>query len=383
MAKIQDIRHRTQRTNGTRSLSQIKYIVRHHSATPTGDFDSVWKYWHGTKGWGTGGYHEIILRDGTVQLCYDPNEITNGVGNYNTPTYHICLVGNGSFTAAQEKAWDERVAYNMKRLGIGVNNVKGHREMPGANTTCPGINMNTVRARIRGGAVTPNQPAPAPSKPSNPSKPKGKTISQMADEVIAGKHGQGHSARRKSLGISQAEYEKVRAEVNRRLGASTSSGSSRKSISQMAQEIIDGKHGNGNEARRKSLGISKSEYEKVRAEVNRRLGVSAQKPKPKPKKTIAQMAQEVIDGKHGTGHENRRRSLGIDKAAYEKVRAEVNRRLTSKSAPKKKTKSISQMATEVIQGKHGKGHEQRRKSLGIDKATYDKVRAEVNRRLRK
>lgn len=164
MAKIQDIRHRTQRTNGTRSLSQIKYIVRHHSATPTGDFDTFWKHWHGTKGWGTGGYHEIILRDGTVQLCYDPNEITNGVGNYNTPTYHICLVGNGSFTAAQEKAWDERVAYNMKRLGIGVNNVKGHREMPGANTTCPGINMDTVRSRIKGGTVKPSKPTP--SKPN-------------------------------------------------------------------------------------------------------------------------------------------------------------------------------------------------------------------------
>lgn len=99
-------------------------------------------------------------------------------------------------------------------------------------------------------------------------------------------------------------------------------------------------------------------------------------------KSIAQMAQEVIDGKHGNGHENRRRSLGIDKATYEKVRAEVNRRLTGKSTIKKPTKSISQMATEVIQGKHGNGHEQRRKSLGIDKATYEKVRKEVNRRLK-
>ena len=106
--------------------------------------------------------------------------------------------------------------------------------------------------------------------------------------------------------------------------------------------------------------------------------------KPKTtKKTISQMAQEVIDGKHGNGHENRRRSLGVDKATYEKVRAEVNRRLTGKSTIKKPTKSISQMATEVILGKHGNGHEQRRKSLGIDKATYQKVRAEVNKRLRR
>src|SRR5690625_4302635 len=111
----------------------------------------------------------------------------------------------------------------------------------------------------------------------------------------------------------------------------------------------------------------------------------AKKTVSKPKttnKSISQMAQEVIDGKHGNGHENRRRSLGIDKATYEKVRAEVNRRLTGKSTIKKPTKSISRMATEIIQGKHGNGHEQRRKSLGIDRATYEKVRKEVNMRLK-
>lgn len=97
-----------------------------------------------------------------------------------------------------------------------------------------------------------------------------------------------------------------------------------KSIAQMAQEIIDGKHGNGHENRRKSLGISKSEYEKVRAEVNRRAGI---KTKSKPRKTISQMATEVIRGDHGQGHAQRRRSLGIDNATYQKVRAEVNRRL--------------------------------------------------------
>lgn len=46
------------------------------------------------------------------------------------------------------------------------------------------------------------------------STPKRKTIDQMAREVIAGKHGIGNANRRKSLGISQAEYRKVRARVN-------------------------------------------------------------------------------------------------------------------------------------------------------------------------
>lgn len=149
MALIRDIRKQTQRTNGTRLLSQIKYIARHHSASTDGDFFTFWKYWNGSKGWGTGGYHEIILRDGSVQLCYDPQEITNGVGGHNSYTYHICVVGNGSFTAAQEKAFKERCLYNMDRLNVPVSHVLGHREFSGASTACPGINMNTVRKNLR------------------------------------------------------------------------------------------------------------------------------------------------------------------------------------------------------------------------------------------
>lgn len=56
---------------------------------------------------------------------------------------------------------------------------------------------------------------------------------------------------------------------------------------------------------------------------------------------------------------------------------------SAKAATSTEKKTISQMADEIIRGLHGNGHEQRRKSLGIDKVTYEKVRAEVNRRLRK
>lgn len=56
--------------------------------------------------------------------------------------------------------------------------------------------------------------------------------------------------------------------------------------------------------------------------------------KPKPaKKTIEQMAQEVHHGDHGKGHANRQKSLGITKAEYEKVRAEVNRIIDKGNKP--------------------------------------------------
>src|SRR5699024_10946526 len=210
MTKIIDIRNVTPKRSSRRNVSSINKIARHHSATTQGDFWSFWNNrWKGL-GWITGGYHEIILRDGSVQLCYDADMVTNGVKNHNSTTYHICLVGNGSFTAAQEKTFDERAKKAISRFGLSVSDVLGHREFSGASTACPGTDMNKVRARLRGSSTA--------SKPSKASK----SISKMAQEVIAGKHGSGHTNRRKSLGISQSEYDKVRAEVNRQLGVKKS-----------------------------------------------------------------------------------------------------------------------------------------------------------------
>ena len=68
-------------------------------------------------------------------------------------------------------------------------------------------------------------------KKSNKKKTTSKSISKMADEIIAGKHGAGHSNRRKSLGISKSEYEKVRKKVNEKLGVKPKSTKSKKNKS--------------------------------------------------------------------------------------------------------------------------------------------------------
>ena len=145
----------------------------------------------------------------------------------------------------------------------------------------------------------------------------------------------------------------------------------KKSISQMADEVIAGRHGSGHANRRNSLGISQSEYEKVRAEVNKRAGVV-----PKQSKSVSQMADEVIANKHGNGHANRQRSLGVDNATYQKVRAEVNRRAGVQSKPKK---SIKQLADEILKT-NIKGNAARAKHLGLTLKEYEPVRQEINRR---
>ncbi|OIH86037.1 hypothetical protein BLJ79_04370 [Arthrobacter sp. UCD-GKA] len=114
-------------------------------------------------------------------------------------------------------------------------------------------------AKLKAGVPAPAvKPKPAPAKP----KTAGKTVAQMAAEVRAGKHGNGHDVRRKSLGISAAEYAKVRDAVNGK--------SEGKSVADMATEVIQGKHGNGHPARQQSLGVNAATYAKVRAAVNKR-----------------------------------------------------------------------------------------------------------------
>lgn len=138
-----------------------------------------------------------------------------------------------------------------------------------------------------------------------------------------------------------------------------------KSINVLAQEVIDGKHGTGAE-REKSLGIH---YEQVQERVNEILGGS----KPKvPSKTIDQLAQEVIDGKHGSGNA-RKKSLG---SKYDAVQDRVNDILNGESKPKAKT--IDQLVEETIRGVYGSGKD-RQRALG---SNYAAVQKEVNRRLR-
>lgn len=296
---MQDLRGQTM--GGHDKRSQVNSVALHHSATDGGNVFKFENYWK-SKGWNTGGYHEVVLRNGDVQLCYDADVVTNGVYGHNQTTYHICYVGNGDPTDAQLKTLHDRIHKALDRHDLGVNDVLGHKEFSGASTACPGIDMDDFRADLKGND----------SDDSSSSK----SIDEMADEVLNGEHGNGHENRRQSLGISHRKYERVRAKVNQKAGSSSKP---KKSIDEMAQEVINGEHGNRHANRRQSLGISDDEYEKVKDEVNRRLGGSS--------KSISEMAQEVINGEHGNGHDNRRQSLGIGQSKYEEVRREVNRRL--------------------------------------------------------
>lgn len=245
---------------------KIDKLVQHHMAHPSWDIYDVHNFHKNTNGWNGIGYNYWIAFDGTI---YEGRGLHYGAGvrGHNHHTLHIGYQGDFTkqkMTDAQLKSGIELNKWLMSKLKLSANAICGHNDL--VATACPGKNFRMQELK--------NGVSKSSSKPKKTTKKSSKSISQMADEVIAGKHGSGHSNRRKSLGISASEYAKVRAEVNRRLTGKAPKKTIKKtskSISQMATEVIQGKHGVGHDKRRKSLGVDKATYEKVRREVNRRL----------------------------------------------------------------------------------------------------------------
>lgn len=102
--------------------------------------------------------------------------------------------------------------------------------------------------------------------------------------------------------------------------------------------------------------------------------------KPTGTKSIDEIAAEVVAGKWGSGAA-RRTKLAAAGYDYNTVQAAVNARLSGK-APAPAKKSNAEIAKEVISGKWGSGAT-RKSKLAAAGYSYAAVQAEVNRLLRK
>ena len=89
------------------------------------------------------------------------------------------------------------------------------------------------------------------------------------------------------------------------------------------------------------------------------------------KKSIDELANEVVDGKWGNGTD---RKTNLEKAGYDynAVQERVNEILS-----KDNKKSVTEVAKDVINGKYGNG-EERKKKLEAEGYDYDTVQAKVN-----
>lgn len=136
-----------------------------------------------------------------------------------------------------------------------------------------------------------------------------KSVDEIAAEVIRGAWGNG-DARINAITAAGYDYSVVQKRVNELLSDTNST--PKKSIEEIAKEIISGKWGNG-EARRSALTNAGYNYNAVQTEVNRRMNAANNK-------SVDAIAREVIAGKWRNGQERKDRIIkaGYDYSAVQK-----------------------------------------------------------------
>lgn len=179
-------------------------IAVHHSATadretgaPTGDALTFFNYHVHGRGWAHGGYNYVIRDDGVIEYALD-EKITAYHAGFKDPSdsyglehgqywnnhyLAVCLSGwfsNGRtwrdengvvhpipdrFTSPTQPQMTSLVGllrHLMTKYSIPVENVRGHRELRGTHTQCPGLTLDPagLRARLRE-AESPEPPGDA------------------------------------------------------------------------------------------------------------------------------------------------------------------------------------------------------------------------------
>ncbi|HEL1761108.1 TPA: N-acetylmuramoyl-L-alanine amidase [Streptococcus suis] len=173
-----------------------------------------------------------------------------------------------------------------------------------------------------------------------------------------------------------SKFPYIAAEVNKRLGgqSSTPIQTSTKNLDDVARQVINGRFGNGEERKQK---LRSAGYDPVQVQ-NRVNALLGKKPTPQSSlKFIDEVAQEVLNGKWGNGNQRKSALIGSG-YDYDKVQAKVNEIVSGKFTPS--LKPIEVVAREVINGKWGNGQDRKNR---LTQAGYDyyKVQQKVNQLL--
>lgn len=151
----------------------------------------------------------------------------------------VPLAPHGSSALPDEQTMQEIIdnaaqlaAQQLKKKGLSADKLYQHHDWSGKN--CPSqiragkpYNWSTFKSKVKAyynGSTSASKPGAGTGSGSSSSK---KTVSQLADEVIAGKWGNGDT-RKKKLEAAGYDYDAVQKEVNKQLGVSTSTGSTSK-----------------------------------------------------------------------------------------------------------------------------------------------------------
>jgi hypothetical protein len=174
-----------------RPLSQVNYLAIHHTAGPdTQTPNEIANFHINNNGWGGIGYHFLIGKNGEVYYVGDISTARANVANLNEQVLGICLIGNFTQgrvpTEAQLDSANKLCEFFINNYPdlVNVNSwdkVRGHKELPGQSTMCPGDNWPQWRIQIVEGV----QPSPeTPPTQPQPSSNRGAQISDLYRMIL-------------------------------------------------------------------------------------------------------------------------------------------------------------------------------------------------------
>ena len=166
-------------------------------------------------------WHFAVDEDGAYQsiptdeIAWHAGDGGTGKGNTQTIAIEICMNSDGDLEKATDNA-AQLAAQQLKEKGLSADKIYQHHDWSGKN--CPSqiragkpYSWNTFKTKV---AAYYN----GNDKDSETTK---KTVSQLADEVIAGNWGTGET-RKEKLEAAGYDYEEVQAAVNKKMGVSSS-----------------------------------------------------------------------------------------------------------------------------------------------------------------
>ena len=196
-----------------------------------------------------------VVKDEDVAWHCGANRYYNGCRNYNSIGIEMCCFNNNGTLDISDKTIQntiELVKELMKKYNIPAENVVRHYDVTRKICPAPFVNNESrwleFKSRITSQQTT-------------------KNITDLAYEVIAGKHGNGEQ-RKKALG---SIYDDVQREVNKIL-AGDKPIVKKKSNEEIANEVLKGMWGNYPE-RKQRLEAEGYNYYAIQDIVNKRLGL--------------------------------------------------------------------------------------------------------------
>lgn len=307
---------------------KINKVVIHHAATT--DFDGIARTFQNpnreaSAHYGVGRNNNVdqyVAEDNTAWHAGttiasgipNPNPSSIGIENVNKTGGPDWLIDDSTFNTLVELVTDVAKRNALGKLVVGQNLFQ-HKNF--ASTYCAGKmgdRLQELADRVNGGASGGATPVPTPARKSN---------EVIAGEVLAGAWGN-NPERKNRLESNGYSYAAVQAVVNSRIGGGGVPAPARPSNDEIANQVLAGAWGNGPD-RQNRLSAAGYDYGAIQALVNQKLGIGSSAP---ARKSDEQVANEILAGQGGWGN-NPQRSEKLQAAGYNYnlVQAIINRKL--------------------------------------------------------